>query len=89
MNRCKTCRFWGVTKFWDYKEQSDDHRQCTKAPHLPYGWVTPADYTERKKYFADVAEANEPNTMGAEDYSGYAARVLTGPEFGCVLWEAR
>ena len=91
MNRCKDCVHWLPAE--ERLNSVVSYGRCKRIRHAPHGFQTPADvevYIQRYKgerwgsYFP-----SQPNEMVVQDASGYHAEASCGPEFGCVLWEAK
>lgn len=82
MKTCSTCRFMATSRddgglTWfdsDYNEHTSDHATCVRVIHGNRG-----DQTDKT--------AKEPAVV--VDGSGYAARLLVLPTFGCVLHEEK
>lgn len=84
MKNCKSCKYWV-----DPKHSYD---------MLIY--PTDEDTYEEKKMPFRVRECRSPHLLflerpvtphqaTLEDGSGYKARMVTGPDFGCVNWEGK
>lgn len=81
MNRCATCRFAAVERdvAYDYdKDPPFDEREIVRhtCVRIIHG---------NKDTFCPEPSAAEPAMV--VDGSGYAARLLVAPTFGCVLHE--
>lgn len=84
MNTCKTCRWWGVGLKGSMT--ADAERYDGKVPHQPCGCpkiinAADMDWQEHRRFPLDCA-----SFWDAESYS---AEFATGPDFGCILWEAK
>jgi len=79
--RCVDCAYWKppTPRRWVQPEEQEKAGICGKA----------RDWAER--YPGAICAANgEPlNSFGAADVEGCHARVLTGPEFGCIHFTCR
>lgn len=99
--RCKTCKWWGEREIL---RPGEDHtfvdfevREC-ECP-VVYGvelWESPY----RQDGIASERVEDEhgcltdhikvsPNSAFTRDGSGYLSSLHTGPDFGCVHWEAK
>jgi len=85
VTRCATCRFMaeprsGTIETWDDEAETSyesEHRTCTRIIHGN-------GYKERLDHSRTF---QEPALV--TDGSGYAARLVVLPTFGCVLHEAK
>lgn len=83
--RCKTCRHW--SRFSDDEFGAlDGAGKCEKTPQL---WDVAEQYDSghwepRMRLLPQHAGV----LAAAEDGSGYSARLVTMPDFGCVQHEA-
>jgi hypothetical protein len=73
VNKCKDCKHWGESGGY---EESAELRFCKAVPHYNASGIEPS---------ADIHD----DYAGVQDGSGYSANLLTGPEFGCIKWEAK
>lgn len=85
MKNCATCRFMAAERYGlDISGARDsDHRTCVR---VIFGSGPSYPYPER-----DEEYVGDPRTEPAAvlDGSGYAARLVVLPSFGCVLHEER
>lgn len=83
MNRCETCRFMAEPRGRDFigdegqEDRSTEHRSCVRILH-GNGDLQFEPYEK---------SAREPALV--VDGSGYAARLIVLPSFGCTLHEPR
>jgi hypothetical protein len=82
VNTCSTCRFFGSEHGFDVQTDADDyvttdHHTCVRIIH-GNGHVK---YDEPKRLLSESA--------AVVDGSGYAARLVVLPTFGCVLHEPK
>lgn len=73
MNHCEDCKHWNTFKPGDYELR---FRRCHQAEDFSTGAGGHPDVFYR-------------NVLAAEDGDQYAADVLTGPKFGCVLFKSK
>ena len=84
MTRCASCRWWVLVPSTD----SDSH--YTEPLDLDTMQPLPQDFEVRRCANPRLTFCERPaRPDGATliDGSEYLAAFLTGPEFGCVLWE--
>lgn len=92
MERCKTCRWWdSVPLFsdegdWSLSKATSDIRYC-----LSNKVVLVQGLRERQSYDDDDGRVFriEADEALATDGSEYTSHFATGPEFGCVHWQAK
>lgn len=79
MNTCKTCQWW--------QDDTEAHRRRSNVKNC----TCPKVIFATVDYESDAAVAEEDphhvlsgNEAGVEDGSGYFARLITGPDFGCI-----
>ena len=85
---CSTCKWWsGQPHFLEYKgEIIVDNNPRPLRPHMPCGCpkivdVSRANWDQCDKLPLDIAWYS--------DREDYGAIFRTGPDFGCVHWEAK
>ena len=77
---CASCRHWDAQPY----AESPHVRRCKRVPE----WWNATTWDEHT--FDRVLTAAEKDTLAfANDGSSYAASLLTRPQFGCVMHEAR
>ena len=79
MNNCGTCKHWGVDLRNSHQDTScgpGDQKRCFRI----------ADSSE---HVFDGEHVLDDEPAYTADGSGYYSAILTKPDFGCVLWEAK
>ena len=85
MKTCKTCKFWKELEIYSdynslyYKTEWYNDLSEIKNP-----------YNKFQVKYCTIAKKNDyvnSNGFGAHDGSNYMAKVYTGENFGCILWE--
>lgn len=86
MSTCETCRFMAAPRDDDFPRASGPMNgtawvggTCTRIIHANGSWEPPSD--------ADPALWGPNQPAVVLDGSGYAARLVVLPTFGCNLWE--
>jgi hypothetical protein len=72
---CKTCRHWDTKHSYSVPDALGFH-DCN-CPKIVYS----DDCPDKPSFPSDMAVYT--------DYEGYAAGFTTGPDFGCIHWEAK
>lgn len=81
--RCKNC------KHWDNTVKMHDLRTASWVPD-PYGVCNRIEHESKiPDYGLDPESVLDEEPAFVEDGSDYHAALRPGPEFGCVLWEAK
>jgi hypothetical protein len=90
MKTCETCRYMAEPrdKAWREHEPSANHRTCVRIIHgngspPNYPWLGRGD--DSPEYDGDARK----ELAAVLDGSGYAARLVVLPSFGCVLHKER
>ena len=80
--RCVTCKWWSD----EATRSKPELRECDRIPQRwdAFEWDDDAGNWDDvlKPEFADIKAF-------AEDGSSYRAALVTAPDFGCVMWEAK
>ena len=89
MERCKTCKWWGLNK--DDHRDADVYTNAKRCGH-PYNQFattehTDGTYTEKMLVIEDRDTPSPPNAANVLDGSGYWGALYPGPDFGCVNHE--
>ena len=82
MNTCKDCRHW----------QADDYDRVAKPIDYETGEEMEVPFEVRRCKSTELMEFERPqhsNQAAVCDGSDYRAVLITGPDFGCVKWEAK
>jgi hypothetical protein len=78
--RCKNCKHW--------QNHLMTYRMSERIQH-PYGVCQRIEHENQiNDYRLDPESVLDEDPAYVEDGSDYTGALRTGPEFGCILWEA-
>jgi len=84
--RCKNCKHWKQ----DATHHAWDAGMLVKSSVHPYGTCHRIKMSrENEQIYRDPESVLDEEPAFVEDGSDYHAALRPGPEFGCILWEAK
>ena len=84
--RCKNCKHWRQ----DNTFHAWDNGTCVRSSVHPYGTCHRIKMSgENEQIYRDPESVLDDEPAFVEDGSDYHAALRCGPEFGCILWEAK
>ena len=87
MERCKTCKHWVLETHDGWGVALEEAGECTKARQI---WdVTEVKEPENGADYRVLLPEHAAILAVVEDGSGYSARLVTMPDFGCVQHEPK
>ncbi len=78
---CKDCNYWGSHKM-------AISAPCERIPHAPHGFKDESQVKSMSKGYRRLLSFKS-HEAAVEDAAGYHGELITGPDFGCILYEAK
>lgn len=92
MSTCADCRWWAPTdggEWWGETWLSSRGPAWGECALTASHDAKPAGTSSWEREPEGTAEARAETRALAKDVSGYAAVLVTAPDFGCVQWKAK
>ena len=61
---------------------------CERIPHAPHGFKDESEVKSMSKGYRRLLSFKS-HEAAVEDAAGYHGELITGPDFGCILYEAK